>query len=59
VVLPLLSAATRIDFVALQAWSKIPFEMWSLLQLGVGGYLVGRTGEKMIDTWAATKGGAR
>jgi hypothetical protein len=59
VVLPLLSAATRIDFVALQAWSKIPFEMWSLLQLGVGGYLVGRTGEKMIDTWAAMKGGAR
>ena len=25
-------------------------EFWNLLQLGIGGYVIGRTGEKMMDT---------
>ena len=29
----------------------LPAELWNLLQIGVGGYIVGRSGEKMIDTW--------
>lgn len=27
-------------------------EMWELLKIGVGGYIVGRTGEKMMDSYA-------
>jgi hypothetical protein len=29
----------------------LPSELWSLLQIGVGGYIVGRSGEKMVDKW--------
>ena len=29
----------------------IPPDMWELLKLGIGGYIMGRTGEKMIRTW--------
>jgi len=34
---------------------ELPQELWQLLTIGVGGYVVGRSGEKMIDTW---KGGS-
>lgn len=26
-------------------------EFWNLLQLGIGGYVVGRTGEKMMESF--------
>ena len=52
--LPLLSAAIGVDLVKLQAWEAIPAAMWSLLQIGVGGYVIGRTGEKIAD--AVTQG---
>jgi hypothetical protein len=29
----------------------LPRELWNLLQIGVGGYIVGRSGEKMVDKW--------
>lgn len=29
----------------------IPAEMWALLKLGVGGYVVGRSGEKIVKLW--------
>ena len=29
----------------------LPEELWNLLQLGVGGYIVGRSGEKMIEKY--------
>jgi len=29
----------------------LPVELWNLLQIGVGGYIVGRSGEKMVDKW--------
>ena len=32
----------------------IPPDMWGLLQLGIGGYIAGRSGEKMVKVW---KGG--
>ena len=31
----------------------IPPDMWSLLQIGLGGYVVSRGGEKMVKTWKA------
>lgn len=30
-------------------------EFWNLLQLGIGGYVIGRTGEKMIDAYTNKK----
>ena len=30
---------------------ELPQELWSLLTIGVGGYVVGRSGEKMVDKW--------
>lgn len=30
-------------------------EFWNLLQLGIGGYVIGRTGEKMIQTYTEKK----
>jgi hypothetical protein len=31
---------------------ELPDQLWNLLTLGVGGYVVGRSGEKMIDKWS-------
>jgi len=31
--------------------ADIPPDMWDLLKLGVGGYVVGRTAEKGLKTW--------
>ena len=31
---------------------ELPAELWNLLTIGVGGYVVGRSGEKMIDKWS-------
>ena len=31
-----------------------PNELWSLLNIGVGGYIVGRSGEKMMTAWKST-----
>jgi hypothetical protein len=30
---------------------ELPQELWTLLTIGVGGYVVGRSGEKMVDNW--------
>ena len=30
-------------------------EFWNLLQIGIGGYVIGRTGEKMMNSYADTK----
>ena len=30
-------------------------EFWNLLQLGIGGYVIGRTGEKMMTSYADSK----
>ena len=30
-------------------------EFWQLLQIGIGGYVVGRTGEKMMKSYSETK----
>ena len=30
---------------------EIPPDMWDLLKIGLGGYVVGRTGEKMMESY--------
>ena len=30
---------------------ELPDALWDLLMIGVGGYVVGRSGEKMVKTW--------
>ena len=30
---------------------EIPPDMWTLLQIGLGGYIAGRSGEKMVKVW--------
>jgi predicted MFS family arabinose efflux permease len=30
---------------------SLPDKLWNLMQIGVGGYIVGRSGEKIIETW--------
>jgi len=30
-------------------------EFWNLLQLGIGGYVIGRSGEKIIDSYVSKK----
>lgn len=34
----------------------IPEAMWSLLQLGIGGFIIGRSIEKGIDAWKNNSG---
>lgn len=34
-----------------QVMLELPSELWNLLTIGVGGYIVGRSGEKMVDKW--------
>ena len=29
----------------------IPTKVWTLLQIGLGGYILGRSGEKIADKW--------
>lgn len=31
---------------------ELPDQLWNLLTLGVSGYVVGRSGEKMVDKWS-------
>ena len=35
---------------------EIPADMWALLKLGVGGYVVGRSGEKIVALWKKGNG---
>lgn len=51
-VLPLadLIAGAPVTFVP--RWTDIPDGMWNLLSLGVGGYVGGRSLEKLVATWA-------
>lgn len=34
---------------------ELPEQMWSLLQIGLGGYVVGRSGEKMVKAYKESK----
>ena len=34
---------------------ELEIEFWDLLKIGIGGYVVGRTGEKMMNSYSETK----
>ena len=36
---------------------ELPDQLWDLLTLGVGGYVVGRSGEKMVEKWSNSSKG--
>ena len=38
-------------FFSINIMMEIPPDMWGLLKLGVGGYVVGRSGEKVVELW--------
>ena len=39
------------QFLDMQLVLDLPEELWTLLQIMVGGYVIGRSGEKMVDKW--------
>lgn len=51
VMVPLVEVFFAVDLPILEAWKAIPSQMWTLLQIGLGGYIVGRSGEKIAKTW--------
>jgi len=54
---PLIAVGFGVDLPLLQAWQAIPAEMWTLLSIGVGGYIAGRSGEKIASSMAGRRGG--
>lgn len=50
-IVPLIDTIWGVKLPILEAYSAIPEKMWSLLQIGIGGYIVSRGGEKMVTTW--------
>jgi hypothetical protein len=51
VVVPLTEVFFGVTIPVLSAWSAITEPAWNLLTIGMGGYIVGRSGEKMMQTW--------
>ena len=51
VAVPVINELFGTTLPILEAWKAIPGEMWTLLQIGLGGYIVGRTGEKIAANW--------
>lgn len=49
VAVPLVEATFAVKLPILEAWTAIPENMWTLLQIGVGGYVAGRTIEKAAE----------
>ncbi len=38
---------------ALTALNEVPERLWGLLTIGLGGYVMGRSGEKIVKSWRA------
>jgi hypothetical protein len=48
--------APYVEILAGQAiMLPIPDNLWQLIQLGVGGYIAGRSGEKIVERWKKEK----
>ena len=50
VAVPLINAIWGIQLPILDAWKAIPSELWTVLQIGIGGYIAGRSGEKIASS---------
>lgn len=35
----------------LEAMTAVPDQVWNIIMIGLGGYIAGRSGEKMMKTW--------
>lgn len=57
VLVPLGNATFGLDIPVVEAWDAIPAPMWQLLMIGMGGYIGGRSGEKIIREWTKGKRG--
>lgn len=49
-IVPLTEAIWDVNLPILEAWNAVPDQMWSLLKIGLGGYVGGRTLEKVVRT---------
>ena len=47
-IVPLGEAIFQVNIPTLEAWEAIPSQMWQLLMIGVGGYVGGRSAEKIF-----------
>lgn len=56
VVVPLVMAFTGVTLPVLEAYSAIPEKMWDIIMLCLGGYIGGRTLEKIVPTAVAALG---
>lgn len=50
IIVPLGEAFFKVTIPTLNAWKAIPSEMWKLLMIGLGGYIGGRSAEKIFKT---------
>lgn len=55
VLVPLVSVLVGVQIPVLEAWSSVTDPAWTLLQIGMGGYIVGRSAEKIVSTYKGTK----
>ena len=51
VIVPI-AGAFGADLQVDKALASVPEQMWTLITIGVGGYTMARSGEKMMDSWA-------
>jgi len=49
---PLVNVFAHVQLPVLEAWNGIADKMWNLLTIGMGGYIAGRSGEKMMQAWS-------
>lgn len=50
IVVPMVNVAFGVTIPVIDAWSSITDQAWTLLQIGMGGYIVGRSAEKIATT---------
>jgi len=60
IVAPLIGAATGwpLASITVEALKAVPAQLWNLLTIGVGGYVVGRSVEKTAQNWGASRDGS-
>ena len=48
---PIVKAVWGVDLPVLDAFGEGTEQIWDLLKIGMGGYIIGRSGEKMMSMW--------
>lgn len=52
---PIIDAFFGVTLPIVDIFAGVPAELWQLLMIGMGGYVAGRTGEKMMKTYVEGK----